>query len=132
MQPKSRKSDLHRTELDGQVIVYDEQSDQVHHLDALSAAVYDLADGERSTEELSDVIARERGIASEPELVAVALDELSRAGLLEADSWQNEQEKFDRRRELTRRMAIAGAIAAAIPIVMTITAPKAAAQVTGI
>ena len=74
------------------------------------------------------MVASELGVTSERALVTVALSELSQAGLLE-DGWRNEYAQVDRR-ELTRRLAIAGALAVALPVVMTLTAPPAAAQVS--
>lgn len=129
MHPKARRTNLQRTDLDGQAIVFDEKTDQVHHLDAITATVYDLADGERSTDDLSRAVADKTGVPSERELVSLALSELSQAGLLE-EGWQNDEPHVNRR-DLTRRLAIAGALAVALPLVMTMTAQPAAAQVTG-
>ena len=117
MHPLARRTDIIVQALGDGVLVYDEQRDAAHSLNAAAAVVYEHADGTRSVDELATVLGERLGVPSDGALVEVALRELQGAGLLESPAVQVRRVS---RRELVRRLGIA---AAAIPIVMSVGAP---------
>lgn len=110
-----------------EVVVYDQDSDVVHHLNAVTAAVWRLLDGQR---DLNDV-----RIASSPALgvdvPAAAITEAIRL-LEEARLLLPEAEGVRAEQGLTRRQMLVrmGLTAAAIPVITTILAPTPAAALT--
>lgn len=117
MHPMARRTDIIVQALGDGVLVYDEQRDAAHSLNAAAAVVYEHADGTRSVDELAIVLGERLGVPRDGALVEVALRELQGAGLLEAPAVQV---RGVSRRELVRRLGIA---AAALPIVVSVGAP---------
>ncbi len=119
--PKARSTRLVVRELDSETIIYDLKSHKATCLNAFSAQVWRLCDGNRTVYDITEALA-----PADPAegAVALALKKLTQAGLLTgmihgahpADGAP------------TRRAVIHGALAlaAAIPVVTTITVPTAA------
>ena len=55
--PRAR-DDLHVVELDGEAIVYDEHTGDLHHLNPVATVVLDLCDGSATASEVARDIAR--------------------------------------------------------------------------
>jgi hypothetical protein len=101
----------------GEVLVYDRASNQIHHLNESSDTVWRLCDGERTVADIA------RTAGSTDELARVALAKLSMAGLLDAPFAAARRGSALSRRKLLKTAAIAGAV----PAVVSVTAPSAAA-----
>jgi len=132
MRAESRKTQLLTQQVGDELVIYDEQSHEAHHLSPTAAVVWRTADGTRSLPELSATL-RESISASEPAtavsdedgeaLVRLALDELNRVGLL-ARGLPGIGDP------MTRREMI-GVSAALLPVIASILAPTPAmAQTT--
>jgi DNA-binding transcriptional ArsR family regulator len=105
--------------LGDEVVLYDRDADVAHCLQSAAAAVWEHADGSRSDAQ----IAAATGL--EEREVSVALDELREAGLLETPA---DSEPGQTRREATKRILRAGALAAAAPLIYTVAIAPAAAM----
>ncbi|HUQ46936.1 MAG TPA: hypothetical protein VM053_01690 [Gemmatimonadaceae bacterium] len=115
-------------QLDGQVVAYDGQHDRVHLLDATTGCVLNLLAEKTWTEEALLPELKERiGVIGTPDLLALAIEELTKAELLQSSSPGLRLNDVSRR-EAVRRVAAAGIAAALIPSVLTITPSTAYAQ----
>ena len=121
MKPKTRRSGLLVRELPDEVLVYDLEQHRAHCLNRTAALVFRHADGTRTPGELAHVLG-----PGGSEVVALALDELGAAGLLEPDPTAAEPAGSESmsRREVARRIGLAAAIL--LPAVATIVAPTPA------
>ncbi len=117
--PQARTANLVVKPVAGEVLVYDLERHRAHNLTATAAAVWRHCDGRRTVPEIARAVAEDTGTSGDEQLVATALAQLARARLLEAPgAWAG----------VSRREALrAGlATAAAVPLVTTIVAPRAA------
>ncbi len=112
--PQARSTGVVVEHLADEVLVYDLERDRAHCLNMAAARVWEKCDGRHSVTEIVAEVGDE-------EVVWMAVEQLSRAGLLE--------EKIKRpavgmgRREVIKRIAVAAAIG--VPVVTSIVAPKA-------
>lgn len=135
MKPAARKDALLVEELPDETLVYDTKSHKAFCLNKTTAAVWQKCDGSASIEQISNRVCAELGIDWEKDpdagtdLVNLALDRLAKARLLSDPTRPALPALRYSRRELSARLASIGG-AALIPIVLTITAPTAAAAAT--
>lgn len=122
--PISRHDDIVTESLGAETIVYDKASHRAHSLNQTVALVWASADGERSVDEIAEVLHRELGIPADRDVVLMALQDLANANLLEkpAETASN----LMTRRQLARKLAMVGASAAVVPLVATVLAPTPA------
>jgi hypothetical protein len=116
--PLARSEDLIVEELGDEVLVYDSNVDVAHCLSPDAARVWQQCDGETPIETLTAQV----GLSAER--VEDALDELQRCHLLE----QAPRLAGDghTRRELSLKVAKVGAAAAAVPLIVSVSAPTPA------
>ena len=83
IKPKVR-DDLAAAELDGEAVIYDERSGDLHHLNPTATIIFSMCDGTSTVREMSGEIAGAFGVpADEVERqVRALLKELGEAGLL--------------------------------------------------
>jgi len=118
MKPQTRRSGLLIRELPDELVVYDQEQHRAHCLNRTAALVFRNADGSRSLAELA------RLPGANAEVVAVALDQLAAAGLLESGAAEREDAPGMSRREVARRVGLAAAVL--LPAVVSIVAPTPA------
>lgn len=123
--PKARSTRLVVRELDSETLIYDRVSHKATCLNAFSAQVWRLCDGNRTVHDITEALA-----PADPAegTVALTLKKLTQANLLTGMI----RGTHSAPRDHTRRTVIHGALAlaAAIPVVTTITVPTAAQAVT--
>lgn len=83
IKPKIR-DDLASAELDGEAVIYDERSGELHHLNPTATIIFSLCDGATTVREMSGEIAGAFGVpADEVERqVRTLLRQFRKAGLL--------------------------------------------------
>ena len=119
---------LLRHRLDEQVLVYDPRDDKVHLLDPTTACVLDLLEeGGWTAERVAGEVARRLEVDPSEELLALSLDELRKADLLDKSTGSIPPVTDLRRREMLRKVGLAGAAALLIPAITTLTATPAMA-----
>jgi PqqD family protein of HPr-rel-A system len=119
---------LLRHRLDEQVLVYDPRDDKVHLLDPTTACVLDLLEeGGWTAERVAGEVARRLEVEPSEELLALSLDELRKADLLDRSTGSLAPVTDVRRREMLRKVGLAGAAALLIPAITTLTATPAMA-----
>lgn len=119
--PQARSRGIVMEELADEVLVYDLERDRAHCLNRAAANVWKLCDGKSSPAKIASQLDGKLEPAAAEEVVWAAVEQLSRAGLLE--------EKIKRpsaglsRRDVVKKIAVAAAIGA--PVVTSIIAPSA-------
>ena len=117
---------LLRHRLDDQVLVYDPGDDKVHLLDPTTACVLDLLEeGKWSADRIMEEVARRVNVTPSEALLSLSLDELRKADLLDGRTAPLAPVTDVRRREMLRKLGLAGAAALLIPAITTITATPA-------
>lgn len=120
---------LLRHHLDGQVLIYDARVDRVHLLDATTGHVFELLEqGGRSRQGIVGELATRMDTGESDSLLELSLDELRKADLLDDAATQLRPLSEISRRELLRKVGLAGAAALLIPAIATLTATPAYAQ----
>lgn len=121
--PLHRREGLVVEPLGDEVLVFDQEAQRAHSLNAAAAAVWEACDGTRDRDEL----AAHCGLESDA--VGLALGSLANCDLL-LDSGGPERRVS--RRAVLRRAAVTGAgIGVAVPVIRSITAPSVAAAQSG-
>ncbi len=104
---------LLRQRLDEQILVYDPREDKVHLLDPTSACVLDLLEeGGWAEQRMTEEVARRLNVAASEDLVDTGSAPVPPVTDL-------------RRREMLRKVGLAGAAALLIPAITTLTASPA-------
>jgi hypothetical protein len=129
--PKVRTG-LLRNRLDVEVLVYDQRDDVVHLLNETTACVLDLLDeGDRTSEEIEEELARRTGGEPSDDLLILAVEELRNANLLEStDDWPPPLSDVSRR-EMLRKLALTGAATLIIPAITSLSPRRAYGQASG-
>ena len=124
MNPIARTTGLTSKKLGDELVVFDSTNGSVHHLNRVAETVWRACDGRTDIVALARLVARATRVADAGPAVELALEQLSRRGLLKTPV---EPANADRRRD--RRQALKQlATALAIPTVMTLTAQRAMAS----
>jgi len=119
MKPQTRLSGLLIRELPDELVVYDQEQHRAHCLNRTAALVFRHADGTRTAAELARLPGADR------EVVALALEQLVAAGLLETSAAEADLATAGiSRRDVARRVGLAAAIL--LPAVVSIVAPTPA------
>jgi len=112
--PGARRENLVTTEVKEEVLVYDEERHHIHHLNQTAAAVWRLCNGQRTVSDIAQVT----GI--EEDAVRITLHKLDQANLL------NGALATDMRGNQSRRSFMKKVGIAAVPAIVSVTAPSAA------
>jgi len=121
--PKARHNDLLVEKVGDETILYDGQRQLAHSLNRSASIVWENSDGEHSVPELAQLVGAEMGIEPNDSVVEYALEKLASANLLE--------DNHVSRRDVVRRMTLAGAAALALPVVLSVVAPTEAMAASG-
>lgn len=121
----ARRERLLVEKLGDEVVVYDQDAVVAHCLSPNVAAVWEHADGTRSD---AQIAAATRLSDAE---VGDALAQLRAAGLINEPTDEGREDGHTRR-DATKRIVRAGALAAAAPLIYTLAIPPAAAMASGL
>ena len=121
MIPQARKEELIVRELGEEMLVYDLERDRAHCLNRLAALIWQRCDGERTVADLMRLLQDELPASGREDLILSALNQLSRARLLQEKVKKPEETSRFSRREVMRKLGRVAAIS--IPLVTSITAP---------
>ena len=125
--PRARSNNLLVKQVDDEVIVYDRVDHRAICLNAVTAVVWHLCDGDTEIAIMTERL-HERGFQeATDEVVLLALDQLKRAKLLEAvgDNSTTRRSHVSRRR-LLRQLGVGAAAAPALSVITVPTAAQAA------
>jgi hypothetical protein len=120
--PQARRSGLIIQEVDGEVLIYDEESNKAHCLNQTAAKVWRYCDGETTLANACAALSRDLETPVDEKLVWYAVDQFSKDNLLEKDV------VFPAfiiggmsRRQMVRTLGLAAVVA--VPLVTSIVAP---------
>ncbi len=122
--PLARLDHLVMTQVRDEVLVYDQATHHIHHLNPTSHAVWAACDGARTVPAIAQAVGAALGAEVSLEVVNLALGQLGEANLLVGALPTVERESRSSRRTMVRRLAIAGGVA--LPALASISAPTAA------
>src|SRR4051794_14208275 len=126
MLPQARKDRIVVQDVDNETLVYDLNNDQAHCLDPLTALVWRHADGQTTLPTLLDLARREAGAGTDEQSVESALKSMAGANLLVEHAGQASDAEAHSRRDVIRRAAAIGGLAAASFSITSIVAPTPA------
>lgn len=129
--PLARTAGLLTEEVDGELLVYDEQHEVACRLNRPAALVWENSDGTRTVADLIAVLAAELGDLADEDMVLMALDDLAEHDLIESGYERREitATRLSRRRFIGR-VGIAGAAAMAVPVVHSMVVPTPASAIS--
>ncbi len=127
--PKARTAGLLVTHMDsGETVVYDRTRDQVHCLNPTVAFIWAACDGVTPVAKVAADLHRRHGLPPDERVVALGLQELQQAQLLDGEgAWAGVS-----RRQLLTRLSLGAAAAALLPVVASVVAPTPAEAGTGL
>lgn len=125
--PKTRKDKLIIKELADETLVYDLENDQAHCLNSTAARVWQRCDGRSCVTEIAQSLAEQTGTKANDAIVWLALDQLQKFNLLEKALTTPAHFAGMNRRQWVRNVGLA---AIALPVIVSIAAPTAQAQVS--
>ena len=132
IQPLARTAGLLAEEVDGELLVYDDQRDLACRLNRSAALVWQNSDGQRTVTDLVEVLSEDLGELADEDMVMVALDTLAEHGLIQSgyELRDADASRLNRRRFL-RRVGVVGAAAISVPVVHSMVVPTPAAAASG-
>lgn len=125
--PESRKENIVVQEYDGEVLIYDLESNKAFCLNQTSALVWQACDGKRTIAEITDWLGNHLNSQTNEDVVWLALDQLSKENLLEETNVPNKFEGL-KRREVIKKIGLASLVA--LPVIASLAAPVAGATGT--
>ena len=129
--PRAR-SGLLKHNVDDQELIYDPRADRVHLLDPTTACVLTLLqEGGWTPEGVVVEMSARLGVPANASLLPLAIEELRAADLLEHSADEISPLVDVTRRELLKKVGLAGAAALLIPSIVTFTATPGYAQTSG-
>jgi hypothetical protein len=127
LQPRpKRRATTHVETLHGELCIYEWTTKTVHALNPAAARVWEMCDGSTTVDDMIAAVRRDPNAPGASSIVAHALTQFDRAGLLEPGTLAGVGPGVSRR-VLLRRIGVA----AAIPVVTSIVAPTPLAAQSG-
>ncbi|HVK02662.1 MAG TPA: PqqD family protein, partial [Armatimonadaceae bacterium] len=122
MKPEARQDQLLVQQVGDELVIYDQERHRAHRLNRTAALVWRYCDGQTTVEDMTRQLEREGegDLPADPEVVWLALEGLSRARLLRERATRPAEVARVPRRDVIRRLGLAGALALALPIVTSI------------
>lgn len=127
--PYARKEQLIIKELPDETLVYDLADEKAHCLNQTAALVWKNCDGKKSISEINASLAKHAGAPVDEQVVWLALDQLEKFKLLKDVPTPPAVFSGMSRRQVMRNLGVA---AVALPMIMSIAAPSAQAQASGL
>lgn len=124
MPPLARKDEVIIQEIQGEVLVYDLESNKAVCLNETSALVWQNCNGHRDPQEIAKVVEEKLGSPVSEEFIWFAINQLNKENLLKPKVDYSEKFAGMSRRDVIKRVGLAAAVA--LPLVSTIVAPQAA------
>jgi Coenzyme PQQ synthesis protein D (PqqD) len=130
MTPKAREDGLLVQEVGDEVVIYDQERQVIHSLNATAALVWRHCNGQTSISDIAALLYRETQLPANGELVWLALARLGEARLLREQVTRPTDAVTLTRRQLIRKLGLTGRLVLLLPIVASITAPTPAMALT--
>jgi hypothetical protein len=126
MKPHAREEGLVIQEMDAETVVYDLRNHKAHSLNRIASRVWRLCDGQTSPAGIAERLTMELDTYVDEQVVALALEQLSKASLLREKMSSAPLSPTLSRRALARRLGLIGGLSLLVPVVTSIIAPTPA------
>jgi hypothetical protein len=127
-EPLARTDGLLTEHVDEDLLVYDSERDTAFRLNSTAALVWQSCDGTRTAGDLRAILTGELGDLASEDMLLMALDELAEHDLIVSGYERREADAVRlSRRRFFRSAGMAGAAAAAAPLVYSMVVPASAA-----
>jgi hypothetical protein len=126
--PRGIRQDISVQKIGRETLVYDRRSHKAFCLNECSSIVWDLANGERTLDELTHLVSAALNASIDQELVMLAMQQLREQQLMELAPSGCPQEPISRRDVLRK---LGAGCAALLPVIASIAAPTAAQAYSG-
>jgi hypothetical protein len=124
MHPIARTTGISAKRLGDESVLFDSSNGSLHHLNRVAEIVWRACDGQTDVAALTRIVERTIGVPDPGPAVELALEQLSRRGLLETPIERADDERRRSRRDVLKQLARA----AAIPAIMSLSAGQARAH----
>lgn len=121
--PKARKENLVVQELDGEVLIYDLNTNKAFCLNEASALVWQACDGNKNVSEIRNLLGKQLNSPVNDDFVWLALDQLKKDNLIENKDEVIADFNGMSRREVIRKVGFASIVA--LPLISALVAPSA-------
>lgn len=125
--PAAREDGLIMQKVADEVLVYDQQRHKAHCLNQTAALVWRSLDGKSTASQIATRLSQQQGVAVSAAVVQLAVSDLGRSGLLRGPIVAEGKSGLSRR-ELMKRIGVGAAVA--LPVVVSVVAPRAAQAAT--
>lgn len=125
--PAAREDGLIMQKMVDEVLIYDQQRHKAHCLNQTAALVWQSLDGKSTASQIAARLSQQQGVAVSAAVVQLAVAELGRSGLLRSPVAAEGKSGLSRR-ELIKRIGVGAAVA--LPVVVSVVAPRAAQAAT--
>jgi hypothetical protein len=126
--PAARETGLIVQEMAEEVLIYDQERQKAHCLNQTAALVWRHSDGKTTVAQMARLLEKEMQSPVAEGVVWMALEQLSKAQLMNERAAPLPSRPALSRRELIRRAGLGAAVA--LPLVSSIVAPRAAQAAT--
>jgi hypothetical protein len=123
MRPNARKDKLVTQELEGEVLVYDLQTNKALCLNQTSASVWQNCDGKKDISQIAGSVGKQLGYVISEEVVWFALSQLEKENLLANEEKMPDKFNDLSRREVIKKIGFTSMIA--LPVISSLVAPMA-------
>lgn len=120
--PVARQEGIYIEQLQDEAILYDKANHHAHRLSKTVFTVWKNADGTRSVDELARFVPESHQAPVGRDIVLLAIDDLVRANLMSV-SRSAVPEVLPSRRDLAKKLTLAGASVSLLPFVVSLVAP---------
>ena len=121
--PKSRKRNLVEQEVDGELLIYDLESNKAFCLNPTSSLIWHACDGNRTVDQINDLLGKQLQAQTDEDIVWLALDQLSKENLIAPPVDLESKFQGMSRRQIIKKIGVGSMIA--LPVVASLVAPTA-------
>jgi hypothetical protein len=131
VKPKANQNNVSVEQVGDELVILDQETMRAHSLNSTAAAVWRHCDGTKTIPDLAQILRSEQIQVADEDLVWLSLDRLSAVGLLEQPIARTASQIRTSRREFVRKVGKVGAVAIALPIIISMIRPTPAQAQTG-
>ncbi len=132
LNPKARRDGLVVQALPDETLVYDLKRHRAHCLNRTAALIWQHCDGRTTVAGLASLLNESARLPADEAVVWMGLEGLAKAHLLHEKPVPPEEAGRYTRREMLRRLGVAGGLALLLPAVQSIVAPEVVQAASGV
>ena len=131
MTPQARTEGIFVETVGDELVIYDHQHQCASRLNRTAASVWRLCDGINTVSDMVPLLQKNLDASADEEIVWLSLDQLDKTHLLQETLQRDSDARKLSRRKAISKVATAGVIMVALPIINSNSAPAFAAAISG-